>query len=177
MSVVALSFSWDMCSVLHDWVWAGQSNRIPVDLWFGIFSWFVFSFTRISHTFWVSAHTSDFANATSEESPVGESWECEGQKKSGFLSLSHVFFCQASTCKKVRQCVHGVRGEFEPIESQQRQDESWLSQIQTETSKKAEMCYRHAHAYAHSQICFLPEVLGVGRVHCTMLRIHLLPSI
>lgn len=34
MTVVALCFSWDLCSVLHDWVWAGQSNHIPMDLWF-----------------------------------------------------------------------------------------------------------------------------------------------
>lgn len=80
MTVVALCFSWDMCSVLHDWVWAGQSNHIPVDWWFVVFSWF--SVTRISDTFWVSTHTSNFANVTSEESPLRkELWRSEWQKK------------------------------------------------------------------------------------------------
>lgn len=82
MTVMALCFSWDMCSVLHDWVWAGQSNRIPIDLGFGFFSWFVFPFTRISDTSWVGTHTSGFANVTSKESPLAKKLcECERQKK------------------------------------------------------------------------------------------------
>lgn len=72
MTAVALCFSWDLCTVLHDWVRAGQSNGIPMDLWFmGFFPGLFFFYQNVRYFLWLRFCKCNLRTITTEEGVVG----------------------------------------------------------------------------------------------------------
>lgn len=134
MTAVALCFSWDLCTVLHDWVRAGQSNGIPMDLWFmGFFPGLFFFYQNVRYFLWVGTYTSDFANVTSEQSPPRkELWEWEWQ----------MFLPGMCTQTGETMCAWRQRRVWAYLISAEAR---WVlaEPIQTKTSRKAQMCYGH----------------------------------
>lgn len=154
MTAVAFCSSQDARGILQHRVWAGQSMDSCLVL------------TKISDTFQVTPHTSNFAKVTSEESPVGKQ-----------LWFTETITCKARAYSEAMCMVSEESLSLFNLTTQLDESQTWLR----EKPVGRPGCPVHlnaAHAHAHPQTPFLPEVSGAGKgVHYTMLRIHLFPRI